>query len=81
MNKKLKISTGLTVLVGILLYFIVNKDTKARISKDKIYVVLDSLTYNMVLPKNFRKTTELIYISNNKDLNFRGLDKLNISAS
>lgn len=81
MHKKLKIPAVLTVLIATFLSFIISKNTKAKVSSDNVNLVLDSLTYNNILPKNFRKTTELTVLNKNKKLNLKGLDMLNISAS
>ena len=74
-------STVLTVLIAIFLSLVVKKNTKAKVSSDNVNLVLDSLTYNSIIPKNFRKTADLMVLNNNKNLNLKGLDKLNISAS
>lgn len=73
--------TVFTVLIATFLSFIVNKNTKAQVSSDDVNLVLDSLTYNNILPKNFRKTTDLTLLNSSKNLNLKGLDILNISAS
>lgn len=45
------------------------------------HLVLDPLEHTDLLPKNFRKTTDLTSIKENKALNLKGMDKLNISGS
>lgn len=81
MHKKLKMPTVLTVIIDIISSFVVNKNTKAEVSGDNINLVSDSLKYNNFLPKKFRKTSYLKALNDNKNLNLKGLDKLNISAS
>ncbi|OOM10455.1 fused DSP-PTPase phosphatase/NAD kinase-like protein [Clostridium saccharobutylicum] len=81
MNKKLKIYTALAALISYFLSFAINKNTKAEISSDNINIVLDSLSHNNILPKRFRKTTDLLVLNKNNSLNLKGLDRLNISAS
>lgn len=81
MHKKLKMPTVLTVIIDIISSFVVNKNTKAEVSGDNINLVSDSLKYNNFLPKKFRKTSDLKALNDNKNLNLKGLDKLNISAS
>ena len=47
---------------------------------NNLNLVLDSLNYND-MPKNFRKSTDLVNTQNNKNLNLNGLNTLNISGS
>ncbi|WP_242982122.1 MULTISPECIES: GxGYxYP domain-containing protein [unclassified Clostridium] len=54
--------------------------TKAA-EENNVHLILDSLDYNDVLPKNFRKTSDLSTIQDNKDLNLKGVEQLNISGS
>ncbi|NLM44827.1 MAG: phytase [Clostridiales bacterium] len=49
--------------------------------KKDVNLVVDSPGHVDILPKNFRKTTDLTVIKDNKNLNLTGLDKLNISGS
>jgi len=49
--------------------------------KKEVNLVVDSPGNVDALPKNFRKTTDLSIIKDNKSLNLTGLDKLNISGS
>lgn len=84
MHKKLKISVSilLTMLIAIFASFAVSKSIAAEASdENNVNLVLDSLTYNDILSKNFRKTSDLTVIKENKNLNLKGLDKLNISGS
>ena len=84
MHKKLKISVSilLTFLITIFSSFAVSKSIVAEASDtSNVNLVLDSLTYNDILSKNFRKTSDLTVIKDNKNLNLKGLDKLNISGS
>lgn len=57
------------------------KNIKAQPNNANVNIILDSLTKKEELPKEFRKTTELSIIKDNKNLNLNGLDKLNISGS
>lgn len=84
MHKKFKksISILLVLLIAILLSFSINKSIIAKVSNENdVHLILDSLTYNDILSKNFRKTSDLTSIKDNKNLNLNGLDKLNISGS
>lgn len=81
MHKKLKMPNVLTGLISFFLSFVLNKSTRAEVSSDNVNLISDSLTSNNILPKKFRKTTELLILNKNKNLNLKGLDKLNISAS
>jgi len=70
------------LLVLILSIFLESIAIKAKALDDnKVNLILDALSENNVLPKNFRKTTDLTTIKDNKALNLNGLDKLNISGS
>jgi hypothetical protein len=60
---------------------IAGKNIKAQANNGSVNLVLDSLTKKEELPKKFRKTTGLSIIRDNKNLNLKGLDKLNISGS
>lgn len=79
MNKKLKIIAVIKELISIFLSFIAKRNTKAKVSSDNVNLVLDSLNHIYILPKKFRKTTNLIDLKNN--INMKDLDKLNVSAS
>lgn len=81
MNKKLRIPILPIFLLSIFLSFLVSKNISAEITNNNVHLVLDSSSYNDILPKNFRKTTDLTTIKDNKNLNLNGLDKLNISGS
>jgi hypothetical protein len=82
LHKKLKLPILLTLLITIFSSFIVSKSIIAETSDiNNVNLVLDSLTYNDILPKNFRKTSDLTPIKDNNNLNLKGLDKLNISGS
>lgn len=50
-------------------------------AKKVVNLVVDSPGHVDILPNNFRKTTDLSIIKDNKNLNLTGLDKLNISGS
>lgn len=82
--KKLKISASivLTMLIVIFLNLHLNQSVVVEASDEsKVNLILDSLTYNEILPKNFRKTTDLSIIKENKNLNIKGMESLNISGS
>lgn len=81
MHKKLKISVVilLTMLTTIFSSFLVSISSAAQTSD--VNLVVESLNYNNILPKNFRKTSDLTIIKDNKNLKLNGLDKLNISGS
>lgn len=79
---KLKVSMILEVLISTVLMFIISHNIIAQASPESdVHLVLDSLNYNEVIPKEFRKTTDLESIKDNKNLKLIGLDKLNISGS
>ena len=84
MNKRLKISRyiSLVVIAVILLNLSIGRRSVVEASEENnVNLILDSLTYNDILSKNFRKTSDLALIKENKSLNLKGLDKLNISGS
>ena len=72
------------ILMVIIFSFAVNKNAIAEMPSDKdngVHLILDAFKYNNILPKHFRKTTDLAVVKDNKDLDLKGLDKLNISGS
>ena len=81
MYKKLKVPILLTLLISIFLSLLVRKNISAEIIDNNVHIVLDSLAHYDIFPKDFRKTTDLTIIKDNKNLNLSGLDKLNISGS
>ena len=84
MYKKLKIlaSITLTALIVISLSLYISQSMIVEASdNNEVHLVLDAIKYNDILPKHFRKTTDLTILKENKDLNIKGLDKLNISGS
>lgn len=81
MYKKLKISILLLILICISLSLVGSKNIIAEANDNKVHIVLDSLSDNYDIPQNFRKTTDLAVINNNKNLNLNGLVELNISGS
>jgi hypothetical protein len=84
LHKKLKTSGGilLAVLIVIFLNLQISQSIVVEASDEsKVNLILDSLTYNNILSKNFRKTSDLTLVKENKKLNLKGLDKLNISGS
>lgn len=81
LHKKLRISITiyLTLIATILYSFTLNKNTLILASDTNL--ILDSLSYNSILPNHFRKTSDSISINSNKKLNLNGLSSLNISGS
>lgn len=77
------VSTLLILLIAISSLFLPGAviEAKAMDEKNDVHLVVDLLDYVDKLPKNFRKTTNLSVIENNKNINLVGLDKLNISGS
>jgi protein-tyrosine phosphatase len=70
------------VLISIFLSFGANKNVIAQTpAENNVHLIFDSLGYINVVPREFRKTTDLTAIKDNKNLNLNGLDKLNISGS
>lgn len=78
---KVSISIYLVFITAIFSFFSINQNTAQAADISNVNLILDSLTYNDILPKNFRKTSDLELIKDNKNLNLTGLDKLNISGS
>lgn len=85
MRKKIKSSVSILLIV-LSVFFSLTINSKIAQAEDKsldtntVNLVLDSSNYKE-MPKNFRKTSDLTYVKNNKELNLSGLDKLNISGS
>lgn len=85
MHKRLK--SAAFILVSSILIIILSSSlvTKAAslecFENDNVNLVLDSFKNTNTLPQNFRKTTDLTAIKDNKSLNIKGLDNLNISGS
>lgn len=70
------------MLITIFISCIVSRNAIAENTEDNnVHLVLDLITSKDVIPKEFRKTTDLTAINDNKNLNLKGLDKLNISGS
>jgi len=72
------------ILMVIIFSFAVNKNAIAEMPSDKdngVHLILDAFKYNNILPNHFRTTTDLAVVKDNKDLDLKGLDKLNISGS
>jgi len=81
-NKSFKIYTYFIILIYIISSLTVGSFIKAEnIIDNNVNLVIDILDYKESLPKNFRKTTDLSAIKDNKALNLNGMDKLNISGS
>lgn len=67
------------ILISVLLSLAVSHNIIAEAAPDNnVHLVLDSLDYNDIIPKEFHKTIDLEGIKDNKNLNLTGLDKLNI---
>lgn len=84
MKKNLKIIIILMLVIVSIFSFVINKNAIAEISSDKdngVHLIFDAFKYNSILPNHFRKTTDLAVVKNNKDLDLKGLDRLNISGS
>lgn len=77
-----KVSIILKVFISAVLLLITSQNIIVQAAlENNVHLVLDSLNYNETIPKEFRKTTDLESIKNNKNLKLIGLDKLNISGS
>lgn len=82
MHKKFKISILLTMIIFIFSSIVLGKGILAEApDNNNVHLILDTKSYNDILPKNFRKTSDLTILKDNKGLNLKGLDKLNISGS
>lgn len=84
MNKNLKKFAILMIFIVSVFSLVVNKNAIAEMMSDKdnsVHLIFDAFKYNNTLPNNFRKTTDLAAIKDNKDLDLNGLGKLNISGS
>ncbi|PRR82402.1 fused DSP-PTPase phosphatase/NAD kinase-like protein [Clostridium vincentii] len=85
MRKRLKVTISILLILLSALYSLVLRNEKLQdsyvsLGDNNINLILDSLNYND-MPRNFRKSSNLIHIQNNKILNLSGLDSLNISGS
>ena len=85
MYKSFKVSISILSILLSIFYSLIIKSGIAQASDvsldtNNINLALDSLEYNN-MTKNFRKSSNLINIQNNKNLNLSGLDKVNISGS
>ena len=68
--------------MAIVFSYIINVNVMAEMPNDNgVHLILDGFDNNSTLPRQFRKTTDLTVVKNNKDLMLNGLDKLNISGS
>lgn len=67
--------------ISLVLLPYVSIEAKTIDAKKDVNLVVDLVGNVGTLPKNFRKTTNLSVIENNKNINLIGLDKLNISGS
>lgn len=70
----------LILMVGFI-FSLVNIRIGTKASVNDVHLVLDSLKGYNDIPNNFRKTSDLSKIRDNKTINITGLDKLNISGS
>lgn len=69
-------------LLTVFLLSIVSKEiTYAVSNSDNINLVLDTFPHINSIPNNFRKTSDLTSLKNNKSLNLTGLSDLKISGS
>lgn len=69
MKKNFKRITILTLLIVSIFSLAVNNNAIAQVPSDKdngVHLILDSVNYNSVLPKHFRKTTDLAVVKDNK---------------
>ena len=84
MHKNFKLSISILLILlsfsSLTIKSGVAQASDGSLDTNNINLVLDSLNYNE-MPKNFRKSSDLINIQNNKNLNLSGLDTLNISGS
>ena len=85
MHKNFKVSISILLILLSILHSLTLKNGIAQASAvpldaNTVNLILDSLNHND-MPKNFRKSSNLINIQNNKNLNISGLDTLNISGS
>lgn len=84
MKKNLKVIIILMLVIVSIFSFVINKNAIAEIPSDKdngVHLIFDAFKYNSILPNHFRKTTDLAVVKNNKELDLKGLDRLNISGS
>jgi len=81
LHKKQKMPILIILLILLAVSLIAGKNIKAQTKNISVNLVLDLLTKKEDIPKEFRKTTDLSIIKDNKNLNLNGLDKLNISGS
>lgn len=82
MHVRFRLSIILKVLIGVVLSLSISPNIISEAIEDNnAHLVLDSLNYNEILSKDFRKTTDLEAIKDSENLKLTGLDKLNISGS
>ncbi|BCZ46309.1 exported protein [Clostridium gelidum] len=85
MHKNFKASICILSILLSIFYSLTIKNGIAQASDvsldiSNINLIIDSLDYNDI-PKNFRKSSNIINVQNNKNLTLSGLDTLNISGS
>jgi protein-tyrosine phosphatase len=78
---KLYLSVAMTLIIVVVCSFNVSRNTVVKAADGEVNLVFDAINYNEVLPKNFRKTTDLSFNKDMSNLNLKGMDKLNISGS
>lgn len=78
MVKKLKVY-GFIFLIALLSTVSIGINAESNIG-NTVNMVLDTLDYMASLPKNFRKTTDLSFTKDDRNLNLNGLNELNISG-
>ncbi len=81
LNKKLRLP--IFIVMFIFLFSLVNTHNVIAkfINDNNANLILDTKNYKDNLPSNFRKTTDLKGVKDNKNLNLKGLNDLNISGS
>ncbi|WP_125153462.1 GxGYxYP domain-containing protein [Clostridium rectalis] len=81
MKKKFKLNLSiLLVILFIFSSFLVTSKTILSSNNNDVHLVLDSKT-NESLPSKFRTTSNLSNLEKDKNINLKGLNKLNISGS
>jgi protein-tyrosine phosphatase len=81
LNKKLRLP--IFIVMFIFLFSLINTHNVIAkfINDNNANLILDTKNYKDNLPSNFRKTTDLNAVQDNKNLNLKGLNYLNISGS
>jgi len=66
---KLYLSVVMALIIVVLNPFSVYKNTSVKAADENIKLVFDAINNNSILPKNFRKTTNLNFSKDNSTLN------------